>query len=120
VEQDRAPALQPDHANWRGKPLSTLEVVVGLIANTSTQTGLKVRAATDQKPYRTGIKVSDAEMKQLSLVRDDFHGDWNYSTGSSSPSASARSRATSPRCARRPVASATRAAATATPATRGR
>ena len=66
-------------ANWRGKPLSTLEVVVGLIANTSTQTGLKVRAATDQKPYRTGIKVSDAEMKQLSLVRDDFHGDWNYS-----------------------------------------
>jgi hypothetical protein len=52
--------------------------VVGLIANTSTQTGLKVRAATDQKPYRTGIKVSDAEMKQLSLVRDEFHGDWNY------------------------------------------
>ncbi len=65
--------------NWRGRPLVTLEAVVSLIANTSTRTGLKVRAAADLKRYRTGLKIPDAEMKTLSLVKDDFHGDWNYS-----------------------------------------
>jgi hypothetical protein len=65
--------------NWRGKPLRTLEAVVGLIANTTTRTGLKVRAAADQKRYKTGRKISDAEMKELALIKDDFHGDWNYS-----------------------------------------
>ncbi len=65
--------------NWRGRPLTTLETVVSLIANTSTQTGLKVRAVADLKQYPTGRKISDAEMKALSLVKNDFHGDWNYS-----------------------------------------
>ncbi len=64
--------------NWRGKPLRSLEAVVGLIAATSTRTGLKVRAAADQKRYKTGRKISDAEMKALALIKDDFHGDWNY------------------------------------------
>jgi DNA-binding phage protein len=65
--------------NWRGKPLVTLETVVGLIANTTTKTGLKVRAAADQKSYRTGRKISDGEMEALALTRNDFHGEWNYS-----------------------------------------
>lgn len=64
--------------NWRGRPLSTLEVVVALIAGTTTETGLKVKAAADQKTYRTGIKVSDAEIKALNLERETFHGEWNY------------------------------------------
>ncbi|MBP6833889.1 MAG: ISAzo13 family transposase [Deltaproteobacteria bacterium] len=65
--------------NWRGKPLVTLEAVVGLIANTTTKTGLKVRAAADQKSYPTGRKVTDEEMAALALTRSDFHGEWNYS-----------------------------------------
>jgi len=65
--------------NWRGKPLATLETVVGLIANTSTKTGLKVRAVADQKSYRTGRKITDEEMEALALTRNDFHGEWNYS-----------------------------------------
>lgn len=64
--------------NWRGKPLVSLETVVGLIANTTTATGLKVRAAADQKTYRTGKRITDEAMKALALTRNDFHGDWNY------------------------------------------
>ncbi len=65
--------------NWRGKPLVTLEAVVALIANTTTKTGLKVRAVADQKTYPTGKKISDDEMAALALVRAEFHGEWNYS-----------------------------------------
>ena len=64
--------------NWRGKPLRSLEAVVGLIAHTTTDTGLKVRAAADQQSYPTGRKITDAEMKALALIKDDFHGEWNY------------------------------------------
>jgi len=63
--------------NWRGKPLVTLKAVV-LIANTTTATGLKARAAADQKRYPTGKKVTE-EMAALALTRSDFHGEWNYS-----------------------------------------
>lgn len=65
--------------NWRGKPLTTLETIVGLIANTTTQTGLKVRAVADQKSYPTGRKVTKTEMNALAITRSAFHGDWNYS-----------------------------------------
>jgi len=64
--------------NWRGRPLASLEAVVGLIANTTTQTGLKVRAAADQKQYHTGRKISDQEMTVLALKKNHFHGEWNY------------------------------------------
>ena len=64
--------------NWRGRPLRTFETIVDLIGNTRTATGLRVRAARDRGEYPTGVKVSDAEMKALSLHRDDFQGDWNY------------------------------------------
>jgi hypothetical protein len=64
--------------NWRGKPLITHQVIVNLIAATTTKTGLKVRAEVDPALYPTGRKVTDAEMAQLSITRDDFHGEWNY------------------------------------------
>src|SRR5207245_4912539 len=42
--------------NWRGRPLVSLEVIVHLIGNTSTQAGLKDRAELDPAPYPTGLK----------------------------------------------------------------
>jgi hypothetical protein len=65
--------------NWRGKPLMSRQTIVNLIANTTTKTGLTVRAALDTTLYEIGIKVSDEEMATLRLTRDQFHGDWNYS-----------------------------------------
>jgi hypothetical protein len=64
--------------NWRGRPLDSLAAVVNLIANTTTETGLSVEASLDYKTYTQGIKVSDAELEQLNLKRDSFHGEWNY------------------------------------------
>jgi hypothetical protein len=64
--------------NWRGRPLSSHEVVVNAIAATTTRTGLKVRAELDDGEYPTGAEVSDAQMKALPLDRHDWHGDWNY------------------------------------------
>ncbi len=64
--------------NWRGHPLTSLKVIVSLIAATTTRKGLKVHAEIDDRPYPAGIKVADAEMAQIRLRRDDFHGEWNY------------------------------------------
>jgi hypothetical protein len=64
--------------NWRGKPLVTHEVIVQLIANTTTTTGLTVQCRLDQNAYEKGIKVSDAEMATLNITQADFHGEWNY------------------------------------------
>ena len=64
--------------NWRGRPLVSHEVIVNLIAATTTSKGLKVRAAIDPTPYPKGIKVTDAEFAAIQLDRDDFHGEWNY------------------------------------------
>jgi hypothetical protein len=64
--------------NWRGRPLTAYEVIVNLIANTTTKTGLTVRAALDERRYETGIEVSDEELEKLSITRARFHGDWNY------------------------------------------
>jgi hypothetical protein len=65
--------------NWRGKPLTSHEVIVNLIANTTTNAGLKIRAALDTKEYPTGIKVSEQEMAGINLEKNSFHGEWNYS-----------------------------------------
>lgn len=65
-------------ANWRGKPLIDKATVVSLIANTTTKTGLKIKAELDERNYKTGIKVSEQEMKLLNLHKDNFHGEWNY------------------------------------------
>ena len=64
--------------NWRGRPLTSYEVVVNLIAHTTTETGLGIQAALDQGEYPVGIKVSDDEMAGLMLERNEFHGEWNY------------------------------------------
>ena len=64
--------------NWRGKPLISLEVIVNLIAATTTSTGLRVHSELDDRRYQSGIKVSDAELSRVNLRRAKFHGDWNY------------------------------------------
>lgn len=64
--------------NWRGKPLRSYRTIVQLIAATTTDTGLKVRAELDENKYPKGVKISDAEMAALDLSRHAFHGDWNY------------------------------------------
>lgn len=64
--------------NWRGKPLESLEVIVNLIANTTTEKGLKVKALADKKQYKKGLKVTDEEIKNIKLEPDKFRGDWNY------------------------------------------
>ena len=65
--------------NWRGKPLVSHEVIVKLIAATTTRTGLRVKSALDRNAYPKGVSVSDADMATLYLRQDAFHGEWNYS-----------------------------------------
>lgn len=64
--------------NWRAKPLTSIEVVVNLIANTTTEKGLKVKGKEDQKEYKKGIKISDQELEDISINRHEFRGQWNY------------------------------------------
>ena len=64
--------------NWRGKPLVSHQVIVQLIANTRTKTGLTVACRIDASAYEKGIKVSDAEMAALNIQPANFHGEWNY------------------------------------------
>jgi hypothetical protein len=64
--------------NWRGRPLTTYEVIVNLIASTTTKTGLVVRAAIDSNEYDTGVTVSDEDLARLRIRRAKFHGEWNY------------------------------------------
>jgi hypothetical protein len=65
-------------SNWRGQPLRNFETVVNLISHTTTSTGLKVKCRLDHKKYALGKIVSDQEMNSLNLVREKFHGEWNY------------------------------------------
>jgi transposase len=64
--------------NWRGRPLVSREVVVNLIANTTTTTGLKVMAALDEGSYPIEIEISDEQFQSINIERNDFHGEWNY------------------------------------------
>ena len=64
--------------NWRARPLESLEVVVNLIANTTTEKGLQVKAKADENQYEKGIKVLDEELKNIKLTKSAFRGDWNY------------------------------------------
>ena len=69
--------------NWRGRPLTSHEVIVQTIAATTTRSGLKVHAELDTGTYPTGVKIGDEQMKALEtqgiLTRHGFHGEWNYS-----------------------------------------
>lgn len=64
--------------NWRGRPLTSHDVIVNTIAATTTRAGLTVHAELDPGTYDTGIKVSDSEIDALAMDRHRFHGDWNY------------------------------------------
>jgi hypothetical protein len=64
--------------NWRGRPLTSYQVIVNLIAHTTTKAGLVVRAALDTNHYETGIVVSDEELAHVKIIPARFHGEWNY------------------------------------------
>ena len=64
--------------NWRGKPLVSRAVIVNLMGNTQTRTGLTIKAELDEKRYPTGITVSDEALAAVRIKRETFHGDWNY------------------------------------------
>jgi hypothetical protein len=64
--------------NWRGKLLVSHEVIVNLIAATTTKTGLQVVCQLDQHSYPVGLKVSQKAMEEINLQKDTFHGEWNY------------------------------------------
>jgi hypothetical protein len=64
--------------NWAGKPLRTFDTVLNYIRDTTTKTGLKVKAFLNEKIYEKGLKVTDAEMKALNLERSDICPQWNY------------------------------------------
>ncbi|MEH2463454.1 ISAzo13 family transposase [Nostoc sp.] len=64
--------------NWRGRPLTSLQVVINLIRNTTTTQGLEVEARLDPNLYKTGIKVTDQELETIAIERNSFHGESNY------------------------------------------
>jgi len=64
--------------NWRGKPLESLEVIINLIAATTTNTGLKIYAQLDNREYEKGVEISDEQLAAVNITRDSFHGEWNY------------------------------------------
>jgi hypothetical protein len=68
-------------SNWRGQPLVSHQVMVNLIAGTTTRTGLTVVAERDSGYYPTGVKISDAELAGLPLTGHRFHPEWNYTIG---------------------------------------
>jgi len=64
--------------NWRGRPLTSHEVIIQLIGSTTTKKGLRIKAELDREKYPLGKKVSDKEMAALRVEKADFHGEWNY------------------------------------------
>jgi hypothetical protein len=64
--------------NWRGKPLVSLAVIVSLIGSTTTEAGLTVRCVLDEGEYVKGEAVTDEKLSEVNLVKDEFHGEWNY------------------------------------------
>ena len=64
--------------NWRAKPLASRQVIIDLIAATSTRTGLEVYAQLDERTYPDKAKVTDRELAAVQIDRHTFHGDWNY------------------------------------------
>ena len=64
--------------NWRARPLLSLEIIVNLIANTTTSKGLTINAKADENQYEKGIKITDEEWNGINLTNKDFKGNWNY------------------------------------------
>jgi hypothetical protein len=68
-------------SNWRGQPLVSHEVMVNLIAGTTTRTGLTVHAERDRGYYPTGVKITNAQLAAVPLTGHNFHPEWNYTIG---------------------------------------
>jgi Rhodopirellula transposase DDE domain len=89
--------------NWRGRPLTSHEVVINSIAATTTRTGLTVTAELDTGSYATGTKISDKQMTAMPITRHHWHGDWNYTlhpqaaTPASAPATAPQPKASQPR-----------------------
>ena len=64
--------------NWRGRPLISYQVIVELIAATTTKSGLTLKSGIDDNSYPLGVKVTDQQLEELAIHRHKFHGDWNY------------------------------------------
>lgn len=64
--------------NWRGRPLLSHQTMVNLIGNTTTRTGLKIKAGLDNRTYETGRQISKEALAAVKLQHHEFHGDWNY------------------------------------------
>ncbi|MBT9147925.1 MAG: hypothetical protein DDT32_01693 [Syntrophomonadaceae bacterium] len=64
--------------NWRGQPLVSYETVVNMISATTTKSGLKIKAFLDRNDYKTGIKISDKQIKKLNIKQHKLHPQWNY------------------------------------------
>ena len=64
--------------NWRGKPLTSLAVIISLINGTKTKTGLTIKAVLDDNIYKTGIKIKDEDFKKINIETNDFCEQWNY------------------------------------------
>ena len=64
--------------NWRGRPLTNYTVIVQLIGNTKTPTGLQIRAELDEHTYPPKEKVTDEQLARVRLKPASFHGEWNY------------------------------------------
>src|SRR5438477_6204900 len=79
-------------SNWRGKPLRSYRTIVQLIAATTTDAGLEVRAELDENKYPKGVKISDAQLAAVNLSRHSFHGDWNYTISPSRKKSTRRKR----------------------------
>jgi DDE family transposase len=78
--------------NWRGRPLTSHEIVVKLIGATVTKTGLKVKARLDKRKYPTKVKVTDEQMRELNIKPHDFHGEWNYTILPRTPQSTKRQK----------------------------
>ena len=64
--------------NWRGRPLTTIEVVIELISATTTSAGLREKCGLDSNEYATGLKITEEELSNINIHRNSFHGEWNY------------------------------------------
>jgi len=64
--------------NWRGRPLTSYQVVLSLIAATATKTGLSVKSVLDEKNYQKGIEVPDDIFNILPITYKTEGSKLNY------------------------------------------
>ena len=64
--------------NWAGRPLDSFETILKYLRTTRTSTGLRVRAHLVRRTYKTGVKVTDAQMRELRITPNSAMPKWNY------------------------------------------